>query len=423
MKKKKKEVIDEKLYKQSKIMLVTFVIIGIVMVSAIILSATVRKGTYSAQYTCCDADGTCYTSSEDISGNGTNCRLINTSCVEKGMLSSCPANANCTESGGCYILNSYVCTAIGQYYSCPNNSYCGSKNSYGCYEVQGTIGEECNKGKGRWTSTGCKDKKYASFYSWDGTSYIAKCEILDGNLTNCDHDPNSVCVGWSTTTYSNSNNANISNGGTFYCAANYSVHDGCCSNYQSGATNDEINYPDGCIKKGGTWTCTPQTPAPTKSPTPAPTKSPTPAPTKSPTPAPTKSPTPAPTKSCYECTLNGKTQHVYATSAANAASAATTLKGVTASNCKTTDNKNCETIKVKNCYECDVNGTKKTTTAYSETEAATSLKGKNCTIVASNKCNVPVNPRTGTIAIIVAWVVGILTIGYSFWYFKKSQTL
>ena len=43
MKKKKKEVIDEKLYKQSKIMLVTFVIIGIIMVSAILLSATVKK--------------------------------------------------------------------------------------------------------------------------------------------------------------------------------------------------------------------------------------------------------------------------------------------------------------------------------------------------------------------------------------------
>lgn len=438
MKKKKKEVIDEELYKQSKIMLVTFVILGIIMVSAIILSATVQKGTYSAE-TCFCTPAISNNQNSCEAGGGTWQCTVQETCAQLGGQKYCYNYQYCTtisgaSDGTCYqYIRDKTCKEIDSsfYPSCSTQQYCGIKNSYGCYyEGPFTIGTECNDGKGRWTSTGCKDKKYAYFYSWDGSTYIAKCEILDGSTTNCDHNPNSVCVGWSTSTYSNSNNANISSGGTFYCAANYSVHDGCCSNYQSGATNDEINYPDGCIKKGGTWTCTIETPAPSQSPTPSPSNSPKPSnspspePSNSPTPeTPTPSQSPTPSKSCYECTLNGKTQHVYATSAANAASAATTLKGVTASNCKTTDNKNCEAIKVKNCYECDVNGTKKTTTAYSETEAASNVNGKNCTIVSANKCNVPVNPKTGTIAIIVAWIVGILTIGYSFWYFKKSQTL
>lgn len=64
----------------------------------------------------------------------------------------------------------------------------------------------------------------------------------------------------------------------------------------------------------------------------------------------------------------------------------------------------------------------------------TSIKDKNncagCevgyTLNNSDKCvsttTPPENPKTGTAAIIFAWVIGLLAIGYSFWYFKKVTT-
>ena len=376
---------------------------------------------------CCREDGSgCFASTVKVNGyectSSGNNQSSNT-CASLGGVPSCPSDYHCTtlnaSDGTCYAIGSRKsCEELGFNTMCPTGSYCGNKNSYGCYEVQGKIGETCGEGK-KWTSNGCENS--CSLYTFFNTDNERLGDCTD--LSSCKHM--NTCASW-----------DISNNGCYYtCTKNTSIHANCCSGYnQSGVNeNDYTKNPNnyvGCTGLGGTWTCTPQTPAPSQSPTPSPSNSPKPSnspspePSNSPTPeTPTPSQSPTPSKSCYECTLNGKTQHVYATSAANAASAATTLKGVTASNCKTTDNKNCEAIKVKNCYECDVNGTKKTTTAYSETEAASNVNGKNCTIVSANKCNVPVNPKTGTIAIIVAWIVGILTIGYSLWYFKKSQTL
>ena len=132
-------------------------------------------------------------------------------------------------------------------------------------------------------------------------------------------------------------------------------------------------------------------------------------------------PTKAPVKSCYTCTLNGKTQSVYATSTTEAAKGATTLKGVTANNCKAVSDDYCKAIKQNNCYECKETGkNNKYVTAYDEAEAKTKSSYTTCSIVTSNKCNTPTNPQTGTIYIILAWVIGIITIGYSFWYFRKS---
>ena len=44
----------------------------------------------------------------------------------------------------------------------------------------------------------------------------------------------------------------------------------------------------------------------------------------------------------------------------------------------------------------------------------------------SNKCvnssqNITVNPPTGTIAIVIAWLIGLFVIGYAFWYFKNNK--
>ena len=46
----------------------------------------------------------------------------------------------------------------------------------------------------------------------------------------------------------------------------------------------------------------------------------------------------------------------------------------------------------------------------------------------SNNCvktssNVPVNPPTGTVGIVIAWVVGLAAIVYTLWYFKKSSSI
>ena len=37
-------------------------------------------------------------------------------------------------------------------------------------------------------------------------------------------------------------------------------------------------------------------------------------------------------------------------------------------------------------------------------------------------CKVPENPKTGTAAIIIAWIIGIMTIGYASWYYYKSKS-
>lgn len=48
----------------------------------------------------------------------------------------------------------------------------------------------------------------------------------------------------------------------------------------------------------------------------------------------------------------------------------------------------------------------------------------NCVKPSSNpSSNVPVNPKTGTVGIIVAWVIGLAAIVYSLWYFKKSSSI
>ena len=43
----------------------------------------------------------------------------------------------------------------------------------------------------------------------------------------------------------------------------------------------------------------------------------------------------------------------------------------------------------------------------------------------ANNCvkpNTNTNPQTGTTAIVLAWIIGIMAIGYSFWYFRRTNT-
>ena len=127
------------------------------------------------------------------------------------------------------------------------------------------------------------------------------------------------------------------------------------------------------------------------------------------------------TQTCYVCVSGEKLQYVRASSSANAAQAATTLSGITAANCATTSESNCTGLPVTNCYQC--NGSKKYVMADSDAAAKSKSGGTSCTIVTTDKCNEITPPKTGTFGIIVAWIVGMMTIGYAMWYYKKSSSL
>lgn len=139
---------------------------------------------------------------------------------------------------------------------------------------------------------------------------------------------------------------------------------------------------------------------------------------------PPATPTPGPggeVKTCYVCVSGEQKQYVWASSGANAAKAATELSNITSKNCATTSESNCEGITVTNCYEC--NGSKKYVMADSDAEAKTKSGGTSCTVVVTDKCNTVDPPKTGTFGIVVAWIIGMMTIGYAMWYFKKSSSL
>ena len=129
------------------------------------------------------------------------------------------------------------------------------------------------------------------------------------------------------------------------------------------------------------------------------------------------------TKECYVCVKEG-TQYVMATTAENAAKGATKLTGVTADNCSVTDKSNCSGNTTDKCYECQAKGaTTQHVMAKSLDEAKNKSGYVNCSEVATDKCNSGGNPQTGTVGIIIAWVVALFTVGYAIWYFKKSSSL
>lgn len=286
-------------------------------------------------------------------------------------LSSCKrANAgyNCYENPnmkGCYVRSSsacYACTKDSKtYYTYTNEGECPLADNY----------DRCAD------DTKGKNRLYLMQYdrSTGNTSTI--------NVLECNYDAVEECK--------------VNPGGTWF-------HEKECIRNVGNTTNVTIN--------GDTtwWTCvgTPQGGEPGGDNPPASGTTPS-------------NPSSPEKKTCYVCVSGEKSQYVWASSSANAASAATTLTGITSKNCATTSESNCSGIPVTNCYEC--NGSKKYVMADSDADAKSKSGGSNCTVVTTDKCNTVTPPATGTVGIIVAWIIGILTIGYSLWYFKKSSSL
>ena len=122
----------------------------------------------------------------------------------------------------------------------------------------------------------------------------------------------------------------------------------------------------------------------------------------------------APKDNCFECTVDGGKSYVIAESASDAK----TATGGTS--CTTADSTKCTN---KNCYECTANGTKKYANVATVTEAKNQTNGTNCKIVDKKYCETPENPKTGTMAMIIAWMAGIMSVAYGLWYFNRSKDL
>ena len=80
------------------------------------------------------------------------------------------------------------------------------------------------------------------------------------------------------------------------------------------------------------------------------------------------------------------------------------------------------------CFACQKDGKDQYVVAENITEAAEKTGGTNCfaTTLSTSACvnpEVPENPKTGTIEIFIAWVVGIMAMGYAVWYFIKINAI
>ena len=125
-----------------------------------------------------------------------------------------------------------------------------------------------------------------------------------------------------------------------------------------------------------------------------------------------------PTDKCYSCKINGVEDPEY-TYAQNASAAASNT-GATA--CSEINESYCKTDR---CYLCDVSGGTKYTMAKNRKNAATQTGGSNCRVRNKSECSVEVteNPKTGTTAIIIAWIVTIIALGYTVFYVIKLNKI
>ena len=128
--------------------------------------------------------------------------------------------------------------------------------------------------------------------------------------------------------------------------------------------------------------------------------------------------TEAPKNKCYSCKLGEGKEYEYATSPEEAAN----KTGGTS--CVEVSNTNCDNPP-KSCYACDTKDGKQYLNTTSKENAEKAIAGAtNCTIVNSSQCDeVPNNPKTGTAGIIIAWLVGLSALTYSFIYFVKLRKL
>ncbi len=126
--------------------------------------------------------------------------------------------------------------------------------------------------------------------------------------------------------------------------------------------------------------------------------------------------TEVPKNNCYSCKLGEGKEYEYATSSEEAAN----KTGGTA--CVVVSNTNCNNPP-KSCYACDTKNGKEYLKTTSK-ENAEQAGGTNCTIVNMSQCEeIPDNPKTGTAGIIIAWLVGLSALTYSFIYFVKLKKI
>ncbi len=71
------------------------------------------------------------------------------------------------------------------------------------------------------------------------------------------------------------------------------------------------------------------------------------------------------------------------------------------------------------CTGCESGYKASGSTCVKETTTTSSQK----TTTPSTPQEIEQGPQTGTTAIIIAWVAGLIAIGYSFWYFVKSSKI
>ena len=122
-------------------------------------------------------------------------------------------------------------------------------------------------------------------------------------------------------------------------------------------------------------------------------------------------------KACYQC-KNDSTKYKWGTST----DAGNYCSGEYIKTDKTYDN--CKYIApVKSCYECVVDGKNKYTKAFTAEEASTNTNGgTSCKVVKASYCEItPVNPKTGNVFIIIAWIITIGTLGYVTFYTIKNK--
>ena len=119
---------------------------------------------------------------------------------------------------------------------------------------------------------------------------------------------------------------------------------------------------------------------------------------------------------CFQCTVKGEAVFEIAKSAEDAA------KAVNGTDCELVKAANCK----RGCYGCTANGSTIYTSASSVSSAAVLTGGTNCQEVSASYCstNTDDNPKTGgTLAIVFAWLIAAAAVGYTFWYFKRSDDL
>ena len=404
---------NSKLKSQSKYMMGLFSFVGVFLILTIVLTNFDLRGTHSAAVL----------DDSSLGGGGSSSSNDETSttstCASLGLLSSCPANANCNRAAvagdgtQCYTFDScksgytgnasgctaVTCTTNGgeSKTTCQTNANreCGTNNWTGCtnaiHDEENTIScfsykcnDNCifgaitqNSAGGIFASVSATGNKTASeccaSKGWDyrgGKCYTKGTLIVGGKEYN----------------WTNSLDGQCAPGYKYDESLKLCVEE-LCDCGDGGCSDAQIT-----VTSGGGTTYTPGD-------------------------TPTDTPTDTPSTNCYSCSTSSGDKYTNATSPSNAATA------TGGSNCSIVSDSYCQSQSSTNCYECVVNDKKQHTMATSESEAKTKTGGSSCTIVTTDKCNTSVNPQTGTLAIIVAWIVGVATLSYAGWYFVKSKTL